>query len=87
MTHDDNNNDNGDDDEETEEPAHGNPSTQPTYSVAIKPAYPHINVNALATRFEATLFIPTLSTYIRHLIPPPALPILPNLVDQFDVYK
>ena len=32
--------DNGDDDdEETEEPAHGHLSTQPTYSVAIKPAY------------------------------------------------
>jgi hypothetical protein len=25
--------------------------------------------------------------YIRRLIPPPALPVLPNLVDRFDVYK
>jgi len=53
----------------------------------MKPAFPHIDVNALAARFQATIFIPTLSTYIRRLIPPPALPILPNLVDRFNVYK
>jgi len=77
-----NDDDNSDDDEETEEPAHGDLST---HSVAMKPAFPHINVNALTARFQATIFIPTLSTYICHPIPPPALPILPNLVDQFDV--
>ena len=53
----------------------------------MKLAYPHTNVNALATCFQATIFIPTLSTYICHLIPPPALPIPPNLMDQFDIYK
>jgi len=58
-----------------------------THSVAIKPAFPHTDFNTLTTHFKATNFIPALSTYIRRLIPPPALPVLPNLVDRFDVYK
>jgi hypothetical protein len=70
-------------DNETEEPAH----LAPTHSVAIKPAFPHTNFNTLTTQFKATNFIPALSTYIRRIIPPPALPILPNLVDRFDIYK
>ena len=83
----DDNDDDGNDNEETEEPAHGNLSTQPTYSIAMKLAYLHTNVNALTICFEATSFIPTLSTYTYHLIPSPAFPILPNLIDQFDIYK
>jgi len=70
-------------DNETEEPAH----LAHTHSVAIKPAFPHTNFNTLTTQFKATNFIPALSTYIRRIIPPPALPILPNLVDRFDIYK
>ena len=45
-----------------------------------------LHVNALATRFVATTFIPTLSTYICRLISPPVLPVLPNVVDRFDVH-
>ena len=61
--------------------------SHPTHSVAIKPSFPHTDFNTLTTRFKASNFIPALSTYIRRLIPPPALPVLPNLVDRFDVYK
>jgi hypothetical protein len=78
-----------DQDHEMEEPEvlnHSEPS-RPTHSVAIKPAFPHTDFNTLTTEFKATNFIPALSTYIRRLIPPPALPVLPNLVDHFDVYK
>jgi len=74
------------DDNEDEEPAHPS-SSRSTHSVAVKPAFPHTDVNTLAISFKATNFLPTLSTYIRRLIPPPALPLLPNLVDRFDVYK
>ena len=74
-------------DDEMEEPAHTNLSTHPTHSVAIKPAFPHTDFNTLTTKFKANNFIPALSTYIHRLIPPPALPILPNLVDRFDIYK
>ena len=86
IAHDDphNDNDNDNDDEETEEPTQGN---QSTHSVAVKPTFPHLDVNALTTHFVATTFIPTLSTYIRCLIPPLALPVLPNFVDRLDVYK
>ena len=69
------------------EPAHTNPSPHPTHSVAIKPAFPHTDVNTIITQFKATNFISTLSAYIRRQIPPPALPILPNSVDRFDIYK
>ncbi|KAF8810333.1 hypothetical protein BYT27DRAFT_7281682 [Phlegmacium glaucopus] len=57
-----------------------------THSISVKPAFPHTDVNTLSTRFKAANFIPTLSTYIHHLVPPPALPVLPNLIDQFDLY-
>ena len=70
-----------------EEPAHTDLSPQPTHSVAIKPAFPHTDFNTLTADFKATNFLAALSTFICHLIPPPALPILPNLVDHFDVYK
>ena len=71
-------------DNEMEEPAHCDIST---HSVAIKPAFPHMDLNTLATDFRATNFIPALSTFIRPLIPPPLLSVLPNNVDRFDVYK
>ena len=70
-------------DNESEEPAHVNL----THSVAIKPAFPHTDFNTITTRFKAPNFIPALSTFIRRLIPPPALPVLPNHVDRFDIYK
>ena len=69
---------------ELEEPTLGNLST---HSVAIKPAFPHTDFNTLTTLFKATNFIPALSTFIRRLIPPPALPVLPNHADRFDFYK
>jgi hypothetical protein len=58
-----------------------------THSVAVNPAFPHTDVNTLTTHFKATNFIQALSTYIRRQFPPPALPVLPNHVDRFDVYK
>ena len=75
--------------DEMEEPAHSDSphSTLTSHSVAIKPGYPHMDVTTLTTQFKAIHFISALSTYIRRLIPPPALPVLPNLVDRFDVYK
>ena len=41
----------------------------------------------LTTQFKATNFIPALSTYIHCLIPPPAIPVLPNHIDWFEIYK
>ena len=70
-----------------EELTHTNPSPNPTHSVAVKPAFPHTDINTITMQFRATNFIAALSTYICCLFPPPQLPILPNLVDRFDVYK
>ena len=75
-----------DQDNEMEEPALTNLHPT-THSVAINPAFPHTDFNTLTTQFKASKFIQTLSTFIRRLIPPPALPVLPNHVDCFDVYK
>jgi Plavaka transposase len=83
-TPDDESHDYEDNEIELEEPVIGNLTT---HSVAIKPAFPHTDINTLTTHFKATNFIPALSTFIRRLIPPPALPLLPNNVDRFDVYK
>jgi hypothetical protein len=58
-----------------------------THSVAIRPAFPHTDLNTLTTHFKAINFIPALSTFIRRLIPPPLLAVLPNHVDRFDIYK
>ncbi|KDR65532.1 hypothetical protein GALMADRAFT_148604 [Galerina marginata CBS 339.88] len=62
---------------------HPNPLTL----LLSRPVFPHTDVNTLATSFKANNFIPILSTYFRRLIPPPALPVFPNIVDRFDVYK
>ena len=62
-------------------------SPHSTHSISIKPAFPHTDLNTVVTQFKATYFISALSTYIHRLIPPPALPVLPNLVDRFDIYK
>ncbi|KAF8970183.1 hypothetical protein BDZ97DRAFT_1652882, partial [Flammula alnicola] len=80
--------DDGDDEESvTDEPVHSNPSSPLTPSISVKPAFPRTTINALNTQFKAASFIPTLTTYIRRRIPPPALPLLPNSADRFDVYK
>ena len=71
-------------DNEMEVPAIGNLSS---HSVALKPAFPHTDFTTLTTHFKAKNFIQALSTFIRRQIPPPALPVLPNNVDRFDVYK
>jgi hypothetical protein len=91
-THDDEIHDDQDEMELEElEPAHSHgtnmPPSHPTHSIAIKPAFPHMDFNTLTTKFKATNFIPAISTYIRRHIPPPALPTLPNHVDRFDIYK
>ena len=62
-------------------------ASKSTHSVAIRPAFPHTDINTITTHFKATNFIPALSTFFHHLIPPPLLPVLPNNVDHFDVYK
>ena len=72
---------------EMEEPAHTDLSPQSTHSITIKPAFPHTDFNTLTTDFKAPNFLAALSTFIHCLIPPPALPILPNLMDRFDIYK
>ena len=74
-------------DNEMEEPAPTYPLPHSTHSIAIKPAFPHMDFNTLTTQFKANNFIQALSTYIHCLIPPPALPVLSNLVDRFDIYK
>ena len=61
--------------------------SHPTHSVAIKPAFPCMDFNTLTTHFKVTNFIPILSTFIHHLIPPPAFPVLPNHIDCFNVYR
>ena len=74
-------------DNEMEEPTGNLSQAHSGHSLAIKPAFPHTDLNTLITQFKAFNFTSALSTYIRRLIPPPALPVLPNLVDRFDVYK
>ena len=74
-------------DNEMEEPTGPTLGNLSTHSVAINPVFPHTDFNTLTTLFKATNFIPALSTFIRRLIPPPALPVLPNHLDRFDVYK
>lgn len=58
-----------------------------SHSVSAKPAYPHQSLSAITTEFKAPGFLPALTTYIRRAYPPPAVPMLPNTVDHFDVYK
>jgi hypothetical protein len=74
-------------DNDMEEPrANLNPSHS-RHFLALKPPFPHTDLNTLITQFKAINFTSALSTYIRRLIPPPTLPVLPNLVDRFDIYK
>ena len=73
--------------EDNDEPDSNLSPLSTSHSVAIKPAFPHTDLNTLISHFKAINFISALSTYIRRLIPPPALPVLPNLVDRFDLYK
>jgi Plavaka transposase len=58
-----------------------------SHSVSIKPAYPHLALSTITTDFKARGFLPALTTYIRRAYPPPALPLLPNTADHFDIYK
>jgi hypothetical protein len=74
-------------DNEMEEPTDSDLSPHSSHSLAIKPAYPRTDLNTLITQFKAFNFISALSTYIRRCIPPPAIPVLPNLVDRFDLYR
>jgi hypothetical protein len=74
-----------DDDDELNDPTVQVPSS--SHSVSVKPAYPHQSVSTITTDFKATGFLPALTTYIRRTYPPPALPMLPNSADHFDVYK
>jgi hypothetical protein len=63
------------------------PVPNSSHSVSVKPAYPHISLSTITTEFRAIGFLPALTTYIRRTYPPPALPMLPNAADHFDVYK
>lgn len=62
-------------------------STIPSHSVSVKPAYPHLAFSTITTDFKATGFLSALTTYIRRMYPPPALPLFPTTADRFDVYK
>jgi hypothetical protein len=80
-------NDEKDSDAEPEPEETEIPSNLSTHSLSVRPAFPHMDINTLSTCFKAMNFVPTLSTYIHCLVPPPALPFFSSRVDQFDVYK
>ena len=77
-----------DSDEEIDDPTVPvSKTTIATYSVSVKPAYPHISLTTITTDFKATGFLAALKTYIQCAYPPPTLPLLPTSADCFDVYK
>lgn len=57
------------------------------YTLAAKPGFPSLRIHTIKSDFHATNFVDCLSTFIRRLYPPPSIPILPNTVDYFNLYK
>ena len=55
--------------------------------LSVKPGFPHRDINTIMTLHKADNFTAALKTFIRRVYPPPAVPILPNSVDRYDLYK
>ena len=55
--------------------------------LSVKPGFPHCNLNMITTLHKADNFAAALKTFIQREYPPPAVPILPNSVDCFNLYK
>jgi hypothetical protein len=55
--------------------------------LSVKPGFPHRDLNTIITLHKAVNFTAALKTFIRRTYPPPAVPILPNSLDRFDLYK
>ena len=55
--------------------------------LSVKPGFPHCDLNTITTLHKADNFTAALKTFIRRLHPPPAIPILPNSMDRFNLYK
>jgi hypothetical protein len=55
--------------------------------LSVKPGFPHCDINTITNLHKADNFPAALKTFIRRVHPPPAVPILPNSVDHFDLYK
>ena len=62
-------------------------TSQLRYTLAVKPGFPSLRIQTITSDYHAIDFIDCLSTFIRRLYPPPSLPILPNAVDFFDLFK
>ena len=58
-----------------------------THFLSVKPGFPHCDLNTITTLHKAENFAAALKTFIRRIYPPPAVPILPNSVDRFNLYK
>jgi hypothetical protein len=57
-----------------------------THLIAAKPTFPNISVKTIISDFKASLFLPTLTSYLRHSNPPPLTFIFPTDSDHFDAY-
>ena len=55
--------------------------------LSVKPGFPHCDLNTITTLHKADNFTAALNTFIRRVHPPPELPVLPNSLDRFDLYK
>jgi len=55
--------------------------------LSVKPGFPHCDLDTITTLHKADNFTSALKTFIRRVHPPPAVPVLPNSVDRFDLYK
>jgi hypothetical protein len=63
-------------------------SASPTkHCISVKPGFPHTDVPTITTAFKAPKFIPALTNFICRAIPPPKTPLLPEVIDRFDLYK
>ena len=62
-------------------------TSQLRYTLAVKPGFPSLRIQTITSDFHAIDFIDCLSTFIRRLYSPPSLPILPNAVNFFDLFK
>jgi hypothetical protein len=57
-----------------------------THLIAAKPTFPNISVETIISDFKASLFLPTLTSYLRHSNPPPSTFVFPTDSDHFDAY-